>query len=197
MSSLNDSIGGANLYGGTSWTYTYDRFGNPNQAILFSSGFLQAPPGIYFQGEFTFIAWVFWKGLISWSGIIDFGNGWASDNVIIGLESTGQFFGAIIAQGNNWPQYFCGNAIMPLISQWYHTAVVLQGTTLNFYLNGFLVAYQQVNFAPTAINRTNNFIGRSEVNNYNIYAIIDDIKIYQGAMSSAQILNDYQVSSNG
>jgi hypothetical protein len=43
-----DYVGGAHLYGGANWNYTADRFGTAGSAISLSSGYLQAPTGVYF-----------------------------------------------------------------------------------------------------------------------------------------------------
>jgi len=46
------------------------------------------------------------------------------------------------------------------------------------------------------VTRNLNYIGKSNWNNPNAYAIFDDLKIYQGALSETQILDDFKLSSN-
>ena len=58
MYNLNDTVGGANLFNGYSYSLTADRFGNPLQAIYINNGYLQVPPGVYFCGSFTTIVWI-------------------------------------------------------------------------------------------------------------------------------------------
>lgn len=48
-----DEIGGAHLFGGQNYRLVNDRFGNPESAVLFDQGYLQAPEGFYFRGDFT------------------------------------------------------------------------------------------------------------------------------------------------
>jgi hypothetical protein len=48
MSNLTDLIGGATL-GGSQYSYTYDRFYNPNSAIFLNNGYLKVPAGVYFN----------------------------------------------------------------------------------------------------------------------------------------------------
>ena len=59
MSNLCDGIGGANLYGGSSYSFTADRFDNPNSAIYLKNGYLQVPSGTYFTGDFAITAWIY------------------------------------------------------------------------------------------------------------------------------------------
>ena len=61
MSNLSDLIGGADLFQGSKYSYTYDRFNNSNSAIYFDRGYLQVPQGNYFSGDFTFTAWIYLK----------------------------------------------------------------------------------------------------------------------------------------
>ena len=189
MSNMSDVVGSATLYGGGNLTYTYDRFCNPNQATYFNQGYLQVPPGIYFSSDYTIIAWINWQALTSLETILDFGNGAASDNIILSLTST----------GNN-PQFkvFEGTACYSMVAgttfslyQWYHIAVTMQGTIGYIYINGNL-AYSLIMFGPNTVNRTSNFIGRSNnasIPNSNFF--IDDLRIYFGAMNSTQVLSDY------
>ena len=51
---------------------------------------------------------------------------------------------------------------------------------------------------PDNINRTTNFIGKSNdpTHRLNLNAILSDLKIYKGTLSTEQVLNDYLTSSN-
>ena len=97
MNNLSDVVGGANLFGGSSYSFTTDRFGTPNSAIYFNQGYLQAPPGNYFlSGNFTVTAWIYLKSIQSWSRIIDFGDGEKNDNVIFGwYDNTSRIYAEI------------------------------------------------------------------------------------------------------
>ena len=91
MSNLSDLVGGADLFKGSKYSYTYDRFNNSNSAIYFNKGYLQVPPGNYFSGDFTFTAWIFLKSLINNARIFDFGNGASSDNVVLFIPTSSEF----------------------------------------------------------------------------------------------------------
>ena len=82
MSNLSDVVGGANLFGGSSYLFTNDRFCSANSAIYFNKGYLQVSSGIYFSGDFTFTAWIYLYSYEKYSRIIDFRNDDGVDNVI-------------------------------------------------------------------------------------------------------------------
>jgi len=74
MSNMNDVVDGANLFGGSSYSFTYDRFCSAKSAIYFNQGYLQVPPGVYFTGDFTVTAWIYLKSYQSYSTIFEFAN---------------------------------------------------------------------------------------------------------------------------
>ena len=194
MSNLSDVIGGANLYGGTNYAYTYDRFCNVNQAVYLNSGYFQVPSGVYFSGDFTITAWINLKSLQQYSRIIDFGNGAPSDNVLLAMDSTGSILYQGICQGTSC--IALTSSLSFSLNQWYHVAFVLNGTIGYIYSNGIQVSTGTLNL-PNIINRTSNYIGKSNSgSNPNAYAIYDDLRIYQGAMTAAQVLSDYISTSN-
>jgi hypothetical protein len=101
MSNLSDVVGGADLFGGTSYSFVPDRFCSPNSAIYFNKGYLQVPAGVYFSGDFTFTAWVYLKSYQPWSRIFDFGNGSPSDNVYFSIIESSSQMQAVIADGSS------------------------------------------------------------------------------------------------
>jgi hypothetical protein len=69
-----DIVGNADLYGGVNASLTYDRFNNPNSALSLKNGFLNAPPGVYFNGnDFSVTAWIRLHAYNKWSRLFDFG----------------------------------------------------------------------------------------------------------------------------
>ena len=78
MSNLNDVISGATLYNGHGFSYVADRYNIPNAAISLDNGYLQVPEGVYFAGDFTFIAWVNFRTMSDQMRIFVFGNGAAN-----------------------------------------------------------------------------------------------------------------------
>jgi len=80
------------------------------------------------------------------------------------------------------------------LNEWYFISFVLNGTIGYIYVNGDQVATNTLN-VPNNITRTSNYIGKSNYDDPNADAIYDELKIYQGALSSADILNEYKKNS--
>jgi len=198
MNTLSDVVGGANLYGGSNYSFTYDRFCSAHSAIYFKKGYLQVPSGVYFYGDFSVTAWIYLKSIESWTCIFDFGNGAPSDNVIVAKYNMSTQIYASIYQGINMSSVLTNSTIN--LNQWYFISYVLSGTIGIIYINGNQVANSTMRM-PNNILRTSNFIGKS---NWDVLsdlktvsnAIYDEMKIYKGAMTSAEIMNEY-ITSNG
>jgi hypothetical protein len=190
MSNLSDVVGGANMYNGTNYTFDYDRLCKAYSAIRFSSGYLQVPPGIYFSGEFTITAWIYLLPQQTQSSrIIDFGNGPGSNNILFAIT------GLSVHIYRNSSFLPTGSTSLNL-TKWYHVAFVLNGINGSVYVNGYL-ARSAVLHTPVVLTRNLNYIGKSNwATGKNAYAIFDDLKIYQGALSETQILDDFKLSSN-
>jgi hypothetical protein len=193
MSNLSDVVGGANLFGGSNFMFTSDRFGAQNAAIYFNQGYLQVPTGVYFSGDFTVTTWINLKSYQSYSRFFDFGNGAGSDNVLLSMtESFSKMHGVIFK--SSLSSYIQTSSIINL-NEWYFISFVLSGTTGYIYVNGNQVKTNQLN-VPNSILRANNYIGKSNFGNANTDAVYDEFKIYQGALSSSDIMNEYQISLN-
>jgi hypothetical protein len=192
MSSLSDVAGGANLFGGANFSFVPDRRCSPNSAIYFNQGYLQVPEGVYFSGDFTFTAWIYLKSYQSNSRIFEFGNGQPNDNVALSMNgATPQLF--VFTFIGTSISLFVASAIINL-NEWYFVAFVLNGTTGYIYVNSDQVTTGTL-YVPINIIRKNNYIGKSNWNEPNADAIYDELKIYQEAFSSADILNEYKKNS--
>ncbi len=193
MNSLCDVVGGANLFGGLSYSFTNDRFNNSNSAIYLNIGYLKVPPDVYFSGDFTVTAWIYLKSYINFSRIIDFGNGGAySDNIFLAMDSPASKIKGFVYKGTNGT-IGKGLTTIPMINlnQWYFVSFVLNGTTGYIYVNGSQTQ-KGLLLIPNNITRKINFIGSYNKPN----AIYDEIKIYQGALTSTEIMTEYKNNSN-
>ena len=59
---------------------------NKNSAINFNSGYYKLPDNVYFNGDFTILAWVKVNEVREWSNLIDCGVQERDNNVIISLS---------------------------------------------------------------------------------------------------------------
>jgi hypothetical protein len=194
MSSLNDSVGGATLFGGSNYYFVADRFGTPNSAIYFNNGYLQIPSGVYFSGDFTITAWIYLKSCTHLARIIDFGNGVSDNNVIFGMnDNTSTLIGEIFHNNN---KNKLESDFKLDLNQWYFVSFVLIDTTVYIYVNGEKISNGKSHI-PINILRKSNSIGKDNLNrSENVNAIFDEIKIYKGALSKEEIKLSYDPALN-
>lgn len=83
VSILDDSSGDAKLIGGLGYSAGIARLQRSYESLNLATGYVQAPIGIYFSGDFTITLWVYFKTFKDVNNIVDFGRGYPADNVII------------------------------------------------------------------------------------------------------------------
>ena len=96
---LKDAITGKYLSNGVGYSFSTDRLSTPNSAIYFNNGYLQAPSGIYFYGDFTITAWVKARVMASASRVLDFGSCGGCDNVFMAYNP---FYASIYPGNYDW-----------------------------------------------------------------------------------------------
>ena len=192
MSNLCDGVGGKHLYGGnaSSWSFVSDRFGNPNSAIYFNNSYLQAPSGTYFSGDFTITAWVYFYSFTDFPSLFDFSNGLWADNVLLGIQDSCIRF--LVTVGD-WTPLFSSSEIS--LSTWYHVAVGMKGSKGFLYINGNLSSIGTLPI-PQNVYRVSNFIGWDNFGDSYLNAILDEIKIYEIALSADEINQDMSIGGN-
>ncbi len=129
MNNLSDIIGGANLFGGSSYSFVPDRLCSPNAAIYFNQGYLQIPSGVYIAGDFTATVWIYLKSYQFQSRIFEFGNGPHSDNVGLSMFDTSSQIFAFTAS------FIISQPIINL-NEWHFVAFVISDKTSYIYVNG-------------------------------------------------------------
>ena len=147
---------------------------------------VRVPAGIWFSNEFTIETWVYARSYNSYSRVIDFGNGAPSDNVILVLSeaSTGRPDFSVVRGVT--VQTITPPDLIPL-NEWVHLAVTLRSNAATLYVNGVAVVSGPVT-APNAVNRINNYIGRSNwAGDGYANALFDDLRLWKVARTPAQI----------
>ncbi len=195
--------------------YTSDRYCNPNSAVYLNKGYLQAPPGnyfdtvmwspyyilhllfgnllkilgVYFGGDYTINVWIWIKSWREFQRILDFSNGPTNNNIqTISLRFN---VGSVIASIGADSTIVTAENLVKL-NQWYMLTTVLRGSTGYIYLNGLQIATGQLNH-PRITTRQNNFFGKSlNAISSNLDAILDDIEIHDVALSASDIDSKYQ-----
>ena len=190
----NDVVGKADMIYGANATFTNDRINVNRSAVDLNFGYYTIPSGNYFNGNiWTVTFWIFSKSIGKWPRILDFFDG--SNNIIINfaLNTSSKICSTICNSTNKWE--ICTNMFLN-VSIWNHVSVVSNLNEMSIYLNGINKTYTSNN----AINYNriitgSNFLGKSNSIGYDIMnPIIDDLKIFDIAMNSSQIIQNMNLN---
>ena len=185
---MHDIIGCNDMIQGSSTFFTVDRHNNANSALHLNMGFTYLAPGGYFGTAFSFSTWVYPQNLGSYSRILDF-----SQNGLDGITLS-------LTNYLNTPYFGLHNNAQELLSilfpnsltmgQWQFIAFTFDGANAYVYINGQMQAYG-TNIPPMRIvTRTENYFGRSgSVTDGYSSSVLDDLRIYNQALSAAEILS--------
>ena len=146
--------------------------------------------------DFTLASWVFWNGAQTWARLFDFGtgfhrymmftpraqlrNGWAG--MRFAMTANGP--------GDGPPEQIIDAPTELPSKRWVHVAVTLSGSTGTIYVDGTPVSTNTAMFqAPFRLGSTaQNWLGKSQYSaDATFHGLIDDFRIYRGALSAAQI----------
>jgi hypothetical protein len=176
-------------------TPTTDRYGNAGGALLFVNDTDRVicgnAPAFNFSGPFTISAWVNVNGTRANSYIV------AKYNTAAGAAHS---YGLGVA-GVPYPYGFVGNdfgyadligfAAPMNVNQWYALSCVYDGATLSLFSNGDLIAQTFVGAFPPFVNDAPLTIGGT-YDGFVIGGAIDDVRIYDHALTQADIVAQYQ-----
>lgn len=181
----NDVSGSGNNGTVSGATLTFDRFGNPDSAYHFDGYgdyiYMAPSPSLNITGDLTIAAWV------------DLSSSSVDRNAVIFSDllevSPHDGYSFRLWDGNKL-SFFAGDprltATTPLeVDVWTHVAVVLSGTTATSYINGAFDSSATVS-VPTS-SSVNPTIGASAQQAYGWNGDIDDITVYNRALSPAEI----------
>ena len=186
---MSDIVGCAHLTQGNLTTLTSDRRGNLNAALSLNGGFAKAPPSVYFNSAFTITVWIYAQQLGYYSRVLDFGNG-LTNCIIFSLSShsTGKP-SFMLMSGPNYP-YECISSTAFTLNTWTFTVVSFSGSDVSIYMNGVRTGLLSSNVMPSNLTRVNNYVGKSNSAMDGVsYSILDDLRIYNRCLSSAEINN--------
>jgi hypothetical protein len=159
------------------------------KALNFSGGsYATLPADVYFDQDFTIIAWVKVTSVTSWARIIDFGNGPNGDNVLL-AASDGPSGKVALRSGST--QFDSNTVLTP--DTWYHiTGRVKADGRADIFINGSVDATNYGSTLPASVTRINCYIAKSNwENDAYLDGLVGELRIYRGALSDAKVYDDY------
>jgi len=151
------------------------------------------PPGTYFIGDFTIVAWVYLNSYAQWSRIIDFGDGAEAENLVIFSATDGTSGEPAMRVGGT---QFTANEQIPL-GAWTQVVARMSGTHGRIFINGQQVGHHAPgpwNTMVPAIDsvRQNCFIAHSNyAGDADLNGSIGELQIYNYALSDSDIQGNY------
>ncbi len=141
---------------------------------------------LFGDSDFTIESWVYPRSFESWSRILDFGNGAGVDNVYFALTegTSGRPQLGIIRAGVG--NALTANEALPL-NRWTHVAAVHRSGTAFLYFDGRLVGSVAMH-RPGAVSRQFSYIGKSNWPDGRFNGMIDEVRIWNRAMSTAELI---------
>jgi hypothetical protein len=139
------------------------------------------------SGDYTISAWVNPSEDRTWSRVFDFGTG-TTANMFLTMDSGAGPRFALTTGGPGQEQRLSDPQELPL-NTWSLITVTVSGGTGTLYVNGQAVASNtQMTLRPSDLgNTTNNWIGRSQYNDPYLDGAVDDLNIYNRALSASEV----------
>lgn len=173
---------------------TYLHLDNGDHAADPNGQFAQLPAGVVDYEDLTISFWVHPKGDTIWGRVFDFGYDQTHSLFLTPDTGAGQMRFAIRQTGDGQQL----NTRWFDTGVWYHVAVTIGGNTGRLYVNGELVAANNgMTLNPIDIGATVNYIGKSFWPDPELNGLIDELKIYNYAVSGYDIAQEYLAVQGG
>lgn len=133
---------------------------------------------------FTYEVWTYPTAVTGQGRLLDLGSGPGRDNITVSRLGTSNDLAVGIYVGTTKVLVFSASGALQL-NQWQHFAVTVSGLQARIYRNGALVAEGTLTSAIPAVQRTSQYIGRSNWTNDKYYqGKIDEPRISMKARSA-------------
>lgn len=198
---LTSNHNDATIYG----SVAYGTVGGQSCAVFpgGDANYAQCVPNVYFSGgSFTIQSWVYVTAVGNWNRIIDFGRGAGSNNILLSntYGTTGK--PGLYVEGTQFQSTLAGSSTV-LLNAWHQVCATFQYTsgatgTATIYVDGVAQGTGTVP-QPVNITRTLCYIGKSNWGNPpdpNMQGGIGAIQIYDGYLTSAEMLSNYNTTKS-
>jgi hypothetical protein len=166
--------------------------GSSNYVILPSTGLNN------FTSGFSASVWAYTSSTANWAKYFDFGNGAASDNILLTRVGRTNDLAFTVFRGGSSQTVTAPNAIT--LNSWqYFSVSVNSAGVANLYVNGNLVASNtNANFVPNNLSRAYNFVGLSNWTGDAIFkGQMGDLSIWNKPLSADEIRTGYTSGFQG
>lgn len=159
------------------------------QALNFDAGddYVTLPAGLVNVNDITLCLRFKWNGGAVYQRLFDFGNNTTQYMFLTPRSASDTLRFAITSSGNGNEQRL-ETPMLPT-GVWAHVAVVLEGNGGKLYVNGALVASNSITLNPSTINPALNYLGKSQWPDPLFSGQLDDLQIYNHALSDFEIAN--------
>ncbi|MBN2784851.1 MAG: immunoglobulin domain-containing protein [Pontiellaceae bacterium] len=193
---LFDSVNDNNAYSVGSPAYVTGKIGQAFD-LDGTSDYIVLPETAVRSRDITVATWVNWDGGGNWQRIFDFGTGTYQYMCLTPKSGGGTLrliFKDAINSVNAESQI---NTTALAIGSWVHLATVLQNGYATLYVNGAAVGSVEVPFIdPVDFLPTQNYIGKSQYADPLFNGRVDDFRIYNHALSGAEVWDLWGQSAN-
>ena len=190
-------------------TLTTDRFGNANSAYSFnssSSSYIVIPYGNFFNANYSYSLWVKPTKLpTSGNSVIILSVGGNGGDQNVQIENNRVYGGSMgVITGFSLTAYQKNGSVtniggtctgtLPNTNQWYHLAVTRDSSYYKVYVDGCLVSTSANTNGALPFYGNNSFdarIGCRERGTFYSDAVLDDIGIYNRAITAAEVTKLY------
>jgi len=147
-------------------------------------------------GDFSLSAWVNRTsgGGATQAVISKFNAATPSGGYKLAVGNQGEVY-CLTANGGSWIESFTSQNLVTTTSGWTHIAAVRSGSTCRVYVNGL---DRTTTFATHTTLTANNEafrVGATADNDQYFYGYIDDVKVYNGALTPDQVKTDFTANS--
>ena len=197
-----DYVTGQSLVASLNAGYMNDVYGNANQALSLSNGYVTILTQTAFNGDFSISLWLYPKSIIDHQRIMLFQDQavWARVDTIDLIISSGSTYTPRLYMAANSVQYgACQPNFIWVLNSWQHMGFTLTGSTVQWYYNGAAVAEltgsscTSVFASPRLVSRPYAWIGYDDADTppQTLNAGLDNVMIFKRSLTAAEMSTVY------